>query len=152
MKKISFSSRILISILMLATTLMLSCTINQKRRFEKVQVGMEKNEILELMSSPQRRDRWRGLDRWTYIFYENDEKFEKEIHFSNGISTYVGDPYQPATSAEARDQMIEQKNAELDQQERKNKSEQRVQFEKFEKSIKGDASSPAYVPQFKPID
>lgn len=96
-------------------------TIEQKKQFEQVQVGMDKGQVLEIMDSPQRTERHHGQDRWTY-FIENSEaqnpiqreqKLEKQIYFENGQSTYVGDPIKPLISAEVQDRINEEQNIAL---------------------------------------
>ena len=75
------------------------CAYSQKKQFDQVQVGMEKNTVLSIMDSPQRTQRWHGMDRWTYIFYESDQRIEKEVHFEEGKANYVGDVCQAKVSA-----------------------------------------------------
>ena len=74
---------------------------------------MDKSEVIELVGTPQFSNRWKGLDRWKYVFYENNNKVEKEIQFDNGNVVYVGEILQPAISAEEQDEIFQKQNMQL---------------------------------------
>ncbi len=61
-----------------------SCSTPAHIAFEKIQIGHEKNDVLELLGSPNKTRRWNGQDQWTYIFYKNDKSTLKEIKFEQG--------------------------------------------------------------------
>lgn len=128
----------------------LGCATDQKAQFEKVKIGMEKGEVLNLLDSPQRTQRWHGMDRWTYIFYQDDQRLEKEVHFMEGKAQYAGDVYQPQVSAEAQDQINEASNKELEAQLQAKQAETRKAFSDYEAQSKG-ADTIRYVPQFAPV-
>lgn len=81
------------------------CASRPLQQFEKIKQGMEKGTVLDLIGSPQFTKRSLGLDRWTYIFYQDDIKITKEVHFDQGTVTYVGDVQQPIISADEQDQI-----------------------------------------------
>lgn len=95
-----------------AMTLLSGCQLSQQglKSFEKVKPGMEKPEVLDIVGSPDRRQRWHGMDRWTYIYFEKDRREEKEIHFDEGKATYVGARVAPEISAEEQDTMNDDAN------------------------------------------
>ena len=136
--------------LFLGLFLLLGCTINQKKRFDQVQVGMDKDQVLGLLASPQRTQRWQGMDRWTYIFFEDEIKFEKEIHFLEGTAAYVGDIPKPALSADERDKKQDEENAEYDRNYQTKRDENRKSYEDYG-SDGSNSTTPRYVPEFKPI-
>lgn len=128
-----------------------ACTINQKKRFDEVKVGMEKTDVLNLMASPQISRRWHGMDRWTYIFWEDDTRYEKEVHFQDGKAAYVGETYKPALSAEERDKKIDEENAEADKLAQTQREEARKKYLQYEDDIQGTDKTQRYVPEFKPV-
>lgn len=139
------------SLLFLLSCLFLSgCAYSQKKQFDKVQVGMEKNDVLELMDSPQRTQRWHGMDRWTYIFYENDQRQEKEVHFSDGKANYVGEVFQPKVSASEQDQMNENSNQEVEALVQARKNDSANFYQNYESQVQG-TDGIRYVPQFEPV-
>ena len=80
-----------LAFIFLCSLSMTACQTNDVKEFSKVQSGMEKAEVLEIMGSPQRQERWQGMDLWTYIYYTDSQRHEKEIDFSDGKATYVGE-------------------------------------------------------------
>lgn len=135
-----------------AIVILSGCTVSPKRQFEKVKVGMDKNDVLALMDSPQRTQRWKGLDRWTYVYYENDLREEKEVHFSDGKASYVGEVFKPQVSAIDQDKANEESNAQLDALALSQKEDARKNFKSYEDYVSGSDSVPRYVPQFKPLE
>ncbi len=129
-----------------------ACQTRTLKQFEQIKQGMEKDQILEIMGSPQKTSRVNSTDKWNYIFYDQENKYNKEIHFVEGISTYIGDPILPPITAEKQDQINEDSNKNLEQilaqqkLEKENKS-----IEQYEKSIKNN-NEILYVPQFVPIE
>ncbi len=130
--------------------LMLGCASSMNTQFQKVKVGMEKNDVLALMDSPQRTQRWHGMDRWTYIFYNEDQRQEMEVHFAEGRASYVGGPYVPALSADERDNRNEASNKEVADLMASQKQEARKAFSDYELHMKGQDTI-RYVPQYSPV-
>ena len=122
-----------------------------KNQFEQVRVGMDKDQVLAIMESPQRTQRWHGQDRWTYIFHDGTNWVQKEVHFSEGISNYVGDTVKPEVSAADQDSKNEVANAEVDKTLRARKDLNQKAFSNYEDNYRGEKSI-HYVPQFKPIE
>lgn len=131
--------------------LLVGCATNMQKQFERVQVGMEKTEVLSLMESPQRTQRWHGLDRWTYIFYNDGNRFEKEVHFSDGKATYVGEVFQPPVTASEQDLKNEEANQQVEALAQTKREEARKAFPDYEQQSKG-TDTIRYVPQFKPVE
>jgi outer membrane protein assembly factor BamE len=148
-KGIPMSKNILIVLVGLFMTV--GCATNQKDQFAKVQIGMEKNDVLGLLDSPQRTQRWHGMDRWTYIFYDADNRIEKEIHFLEGKANYAGDVFKPEISAEKQDEINEASNREVEAQMQARHIEIRKAFQEYEDHNKGVDNTIRYVPQFAPV-
>ncbi len=73
----------------------LGCQSSLLKDFSSLQLGIEKNDVLETMGSPRATTRYHGKDRWMYRFYDDGIRFEKEVHFLDGIAIYVGDSIEP---------------------------------------------------------
>ncbi len=126
------------------------CATDMNNQFQRIKVGMEKDEVLGLMDSPQRTQRTKGQDRWTYIFYHEDQRQEKEVHFSDGKAAYVGDHQQPAVSAEERDARNEAANKEVESQWQVQRTEARKAYMDYEQHMRGQ-DGVRYVPQYTPV-
>jgi outer membrane protein assembly factor BamE len=138
--------------LMLPISLMLNaCATNMGRQFERVQVGMEKDQVLALMDSPQRTQRWKGLDRWTYIFYVDGVRQEKEVQFRQGTATYAGPPPKPEITAQEIDQKNEKENTELEAALKQQIDTNKRSFQIYEDNVSG-TDQIRYVPEFKPVE
>lgn len=127
------------------------CQTSMGNDFMKLKPGMEKAEVLDIMGTPQRTQRWRGLDRWTYVFYEREMREEREVHFDGGKAAYVGAKYVPPVSAEQQDVMNEASNREVEDRVRRNREEASRQLENYEGELRGTESNPGYVPTFDPV-
>jgi len=127
-----------------------ACQTNQLKQFEKLKVGMDKGEVLDVMGSPQRTLRWKGMDRWSYDFWQDDKLYNKEVHFNESISQYVGEAYKPEISAEQQDAANATANKELAEQELARWQEQRKNYNDYEDSVRGDKEI-RYVPTFTPV-
>lgn len=127
-----------------------ACQMNPKKQFEKIKTGMDKGQVLELMNSPQQTDRKSGIDRWTYIYYNDEVREEKQVHFAEGLVTYVGAPVQPAVSAEEQDALNEAANQSLEQMARNKKQESNNAFSNYEDEVRG-TDQIRYMPDFKPV-
>lgn len=102
--------------LVAAAVLFLSaCQTRPHKAFESVRGGMSKSEVLAAIGGPVRTQRWQGRDRWQYVFYGHPEgDLVREVHFENGISTYVGPAIKPAISAENQDRINDSLNRAAD--------------------------------------
>lgn len=129
-----------------------SCQTSMVKQFSEVKPGMEKAEVLDLMGSPQTTQRFHGKDRWTYIFYDDHIRFEKEVQFFNGSAIYVGETWQPEVEkgAVAMDSMVERKNREIDEQIVRDVEQHRRAYDAYEAKSKGEGKI-RYVPNFEPI-
>jgi outer membrane protein assembly factor BamE len=129
-----------------------ACQTSMLKQFSKVQQGMEKDDVLEVMGSPNQSQRFHGKDRWRYVFYEDQIRFEKEVHFFEGKAIYAGDIWQPDPSrtAVAVYKYHEELNQKLDIQNRKDIEEYRKAYDKYESQTRGE-DKVRYVPTFKPI-
>lgn len=134
-------------ILALALT---GCQTNQLKAFEKLKVGMDKGEVLGIMGSPQATQRWQGMDRWTYSFWQDDQFYKKEVHFSESFSKYVGEVYKPEVSAAQQDQVNEAANVEVEALDVARKQETIKGYSDYENSVRGEKDI-RFVPSFAPV-
>ncbi|WII72093.1 outer membrane protein assembly factor BamE [Bdellovibrio sp. 22V] len=129
-----------------------ACQTSMLKQFSKIEPGMEKDDVLRLMGSPKQTQRFHGKDRWSYVFYDNRIKFEKEVQFFEGNAIYVGDKWQPEKdkTAAAIDGINDQKNQQIDEQIAKDVEAHRRSYEAYEKEAKGE-DKVRYVPDFEAI-
>lgn len=129
-----------------------ACQTNMLKQFSAVKPGMEKDDVLDIMGSPSRTQRFHGKDRWTYVFYSDRIRFEKEIHFFENNAIYVGEIWQPeeAQSAFAIDKAHDSKNVEIDAQIAKDMETHRQAYDRYESQVKG-TDKVRYLPRFEPV-
>ncbi|WP_413569255.1 outer membrane protein assembly factor BamE [Bdellovibrio sp. HCB117] len=129
-----------------------ACQTSMLKQFGEVKPGMEKDDVLDLMGSPSRTQRFHGKDRWTYVFYDDRIRFEKEVQFFNGNAIYVGDISQPEVTktAMAVDAINDQKNKEIDEQIAKEVEQHRKEYSDYEAKARGE-DKVRYVPEFESI-
>lgn len=130
----------------------LGCQTNMKHAFDGLKLGMDKDQVLEHIGGPRAVTRFHGKDRWFVVFYHDNFRHEKEIHFTNGLATYIGDNYEPPVEKSAK--AVDDLNATQDLRtyqdlvRTRNASEQAdISFE--QKVRKEDKIR--VVPQFEPI-
>lgn len=134
----------------LCSFLLWGCQTLPADDFERLKPGMDKNEVLEIMGNPQRSERWHGMDRWTYIFFDTSKRQEKEVHFSQGKAVYIGGRYVPPVTAAEQDTIFENENRELEKAWAERREQIRNQYQNYENEVRGTGDV-RYVPQFEPI-
>ena len=129
-----------------------ACQTNMKKAFEEIKPGMDKQQVLEAIGGPRAVTRFHGKDRWFIMFYENGVRYEREVHFLNGIADYVGENYVAPEEKQAA--YVDKKNEESNEQVFKELVESRGQFglgqEEYEKKVKG-MDKVRYVPKFEDV-
>lgn len=127
----------------------------------KVQLGMEKTQVIAALGSPRISRRWRGLDRWIYIFYKKigaiENTFRKELHFKNGKVVYKGDPPKlKELSAEEQDkrnlELVESDNLAWEERQEAAKKSRQEYEDWVLKSKDMDNEQGITVPPFKNVD
>lgn len=138
-------------ILCLATTfLVCACQTSPLDDYNKLHAGMEKDQVLDIMGSPQRTERFHGKDRWTYIFYDHNVKYEKEIHFLQGNAVYVGNVWEPTVSAAEVDAKNEASNKTLNEELAQKYQNTATDYSNYENSVHG-TDKVRYLPTFEPV-
>lgn len=125
------------------------CQSGRLREFSELRQGMFKEDVLDIAGSPNRTQRWHGMDRWTYLY--GDEHTEKEVHFANGRAVYIGDKYQPEISAEEQDRINEASNVALAREAQLRRESNQAAVQQFYRPADEDDEI-RYVPQYVPID
>ncbi len=98
--------------------LFLGCQTSPIVEFSRINLGQDKSDVIEHAGGPSWKDRKNGMDRWTYILFQDGVRLERQVLFADGIVAYVGDPIEPFISAEEQDLINAEKNKELDRMER----------------------------------
>lgn len=145
--------RVQVIALILSSLFMTACQTSMLKQFSEIKPGMEKDDVLSLMGSPNQTQRFHGKDRWSYVFYDNRIRFEKEVHFFEGKSVYIGDIWQPEPekSAVAVDAANEANNQALEEQAVRAREQHRVNYEAYETEHQKEAAKVRYLPTFVPI-
>ena len=70
------------------------CAARPVKRLEldRIHVGMDKGQVLELVGNPKRTFHSEGRDHWTYQFYEYEREMLTQIDFRDGHVVKVGQP------------------------------------------------------------
>lgn len=144
------SRSVLAFTMVIGSFLLLGCQTSMLKEYQKLTPGMEKNDVLEVMGSPQRTQRFHGKDRWTYVFYDDRTRYEKEIQFFQGNAIYVGDPWQPEVSAVEVDAKNEAANQALEEDALKKYQDNPKAYSNYENEVRGN-DKVRYVPNFKPV-
>ncbi|WP_413289722.1 outer membrane protein assembly factor BamE [Bdellovibrio sp. HCB337] len=144
------SRSILAFTMVIGSFLLLGCQTNMLKAYQKVTPGMEKDDVLEVMGSPQRTQRFHGKDRWTYVFYEDRVRYEKEVQFFEGNAIYVGEPWQPEVTAAQVDAKNEAENKAIEDDNLKKYQDNPKAYSNYESEVRG-TDKVRYVPTFKPV-
>ncbi len=143
--------RSVLNLLFLSSALFLAaCQTNMLKEYQSITPGMEKDDVLAKMGSPQRTQRFHGKDRWTYVFYEDRIRYEKEVQFFEGNAVYVGDPWQPEASAAQVDAKNEASNKAIEDDVVKKYQDNPKAYSNYENEVRG-MDKVRYVPDFKPV-
>ncbi len=87
------------------------CQTPRHKEFALIQEGMLKDDVVEAAGNPTRTRRWRGKDRWIYVYHPGgDAQDVKEVHFTDGKVTYAGAPLEPEIPADEQDRRNEESN------------------------------------------
>ncbi|WP_413586075.1 outer membrane protein assembly factor BamE [Bdellovibrio sp. HCB274] len=129
-----------------------ACQTSMLKQFESIKPGMEKDDVLNIMGSPNQTQRVSGKDRWYYTFYDKRMRFQKEIQFVDGSAIYIGEISQPAPdqTAVAVDARNDARNKQVDEEMKKEIQENRKAYDAYEAQTRG-TDKVRYLPQFVPI-
>ncbi|WP_413576637.1 outer membrane protein assembly factor BamE [Bdellovibrio sp. HCB290] len=129
-----------------------ACQTSMLKQFESIKPGMEKDDVLNIMGSPNQTQRVSGKDRWYYTFYDNRIRFQKEVQFVDGSAIYIGEVSQPAPdqTAVAVDTRNDARNKQIDEEMKKEVLENRKAYDAYEAQTRG-TDKVRYLPQFVPI-
>lgn len=133
--------------------LLSGCQTNMLKEFDDVKAGMDKDDVLNIMGSPRSTQRFHGKDRWRYTIYNSNMRYEKEVHFKEGLAVYVGEPWEPPTelSAAVVDQKNEELNNKIDQMLKDEAQSSKTNFDAYQSKVKGE-DKVRYLPEFKGVD
>lgn len=67
-----------------------SCSTPKHQALRKIEVGMDKAEVLDLVGNPSRISRQHGQDRWAYEVSDRSSSETTYIYFADGRVTYIG--------------------------------------------------------------
>lgn len=84
---------------------LIGCASSSLSEVDRIHEGMNKQQVLAQAGSPDRTRFKNEKDQWTYLIRDqkSNTTTAREIHFYNGLVTYIGNPIPPAVSAEEQD-------------------------------------------------
>ncbi len=91
---------------------LISCQTNMARQFDKIKPGTDKDAVLDLLGNPRAITRMAGEDRWYYMYYNDETRQQREVHFKDGLVIYSGEKKKP--TPEIDPVVIDKKNAEVE--------------------------------------
>lgn len=133
-----------------------ACQTNMARQFEKIKPGADKDAVLDLLGSPRNITRIAGEDRWYYMYYQDEVRQQKEVHFNNGLVIYSGERQKPVPEVDPV--AIDTKNSDMNKkyddeiEARKEASKNAfTNYQKFEKKVKKE-NEVQYLPEFESLE
>lgn len=111
-------------ILCLSLFSIFGCTTPYMSRFDKVNLGMDKTDVIDELGSPNRSYHADEEDVWLYSIHTETSVEQREISFKDGFVSYIGEPQSRAKTSNVKSE--EQAAAVL------------------EKALKKDKKSPDY--------
>lgn len=99
-----------------ASSFLFGCVSKPIENYEKITIGMEKDEVIEHMGSPKFVRRIRGEDRWKYVFYDQNTRYERFVHFDGGRVVYIGEEKPSPSDSSVDDQNIAAEDAEVEKE------------------------------------
>jgi len=71
-------------------------SVSVEQNLEKLNVGMDKDEVLRVAGNPRRTFRERGQDNWIYVFYRGETEMNRIVVFEDGKVAKINRPYKKA--------------------------------------------------------
>ena len=68
-----------------------ACQTAAIERFSKIKESMSKDEVLEIVGSPNRTEQFDGKEKWAYKYYTGDSVELKQVTFQNGAVISFGE-------------------------------------------------------------
>ena len=84
--------------------ILVGCATPTHRNLEKVQLGMDKTQVLDLAGNPKRTVRRDDGDLWTFVYYVGNQHYERDVRFSEGhvaVISVAREVNPPAAQGEA---------------------------------------------------
>ncbi len=135
---------------------LISCQTNMAKQFDRITPGTDKDAVLDRLGSPRNITRMNGEDRWYYMYYQDEIRQQKEIHFRDGLVVYVGERKKPTPEIDpiAIDNKNAAVNKQMDDEADRKKEESKnayTNYIKYQKKLKKE-DEVQYLPDFEPIE
>ncbi len=69
-----------------------SCASNPTNDLERLHAGMDKDKVLEVAGNPKFTFRETTKDHWVYIYFKDNQEWQREVIFDDGIVTRISKP------------------------------------------------------------
>ncbi len=73
--------RIASSLCLFAVSGLIGCASPHHVNISRLKLGMEKDQVLELVGNPNHTNYSKGLRTWVYVYYQNNNKLGKKLIF-----------------------------------------------------------------------
>ena len=70
---------------------LISCATSLSQRFDKINLGMDKTELLDRLGSPNYSEFKNGQNEWVYIYYVDNQAYAKRLIIENQMLTKIQD-------------------------------------------------------------
>lgn len=99
-----WSKRICCLFLVLLGTV--GCATSTETRLKKLTIGLDKTGVLDTAGNPHRSERRSGGDVWTYIYFVDDHRFERDLRFESGKLVSISEPKEVPRPTDSDDVII----------------------------------------------
>ncbi len=135
------------------TLLICACSTTPLEKFERVQIGMSKDEVLESLGSPKIVRRKNSTDFWIYIYPQPKAvALEREIQFVNGSVISRGEKTIVTPDAATQDEMNATLNKKLDAEVIQEKLERQKNSKDFLDGTSDVPEKDRKAPNFQTVD
>lgn len=80
----------LIFIMIMLILLITGCASLSLKKFEQLELGISKSDVLEKLGSPFQSQHRDEVDYWMYRFYQDGSWVTREVQFKKGQVIYIG--------------------------------------------------------------
>ena len=83
-------SRCLVVALTLGFTVLLACATSPNKALNRLQVGMDKDDVLGAVGNPKRTFRSDDQDHWLFVYFEEGKEMRRQLDFKSGRLIVIG--------------------------------------------------------------
>ncbi len=69
-----------------------ACSTSMIKSMSKIEPGMDKDSVIELVGGPNRTFREDGRDHWIFVYHQNDVQWLRDVTFEKGKVLKLSEP------------------------------------------------------------